>query len=83
MWLKGKRGLNTDFAANSLSFSTPTHTHKSDNHSNVYGHPNSAIKQSFSGAAGNWFGLNELATWNDFGLWRRLQLLSFISCLFD
>jgi hypothetical protein len=30
-------GLITDFAASLLSFSTPTHTHDFDNHSNGYG----------------------------------------------
>jgi hypothetical protein len=67
---EGQRGLNIDFARNSLSFSTHTHTHESDNHSNGYGHPKTAIMRSFSGAAGNQFSSNGEKIWNDFGFQR-------------
>jgi hypothetical protein len=54
----GQRCLNMDFAAISLNFLTPTHTHESGNHSNGYGHPTTAITRSFSGTAGNCFSSN-------------------------
>jgi hypothetical protein len=38
-----------DFAANSLSFSMPTHTHDFDNHSNGYSHSKTALMWSVSG----------------------------------
>jgi hypothetical protein len=74
-----QQSLNTVFAANSLSFSMLTHTHGSDNHSDVYGHPKTAIVQHFRGTARKGFRLNGLETWNDSGLRWRLQLLNLIS----
>jgi hypothetical protein len=43
------RSLITDFVANLLSISTPTHTHDFDNHSDGYSHPKTTLVQSFSG----------------------------------
>jgi hypothetical protein len=68
-------GLNTNFVANSLIFSIPTHTHESGNHSDIYGHPKAAIVRSFSGTAGNRFPSNRLETQNGFRLQWRLQVL--------
>jgi hypothetical protein len=42
-------GLIIDSATNLLNFSTPTHTHNFDNHSNGYGHSNTAHVRSVSG----------------------------------
>jgi hypothetical protein len=45
-----KQGFITDFAANLLSFSTPTHTHDFNNHNNGYGYLKTALLQSVSGS---------------------------------
>jgi hypothetical protein len=45
---EGQWGLNTDFTANSLNFSSLTHTHELSNHSNGYDHPKIEITRSFS-----------------------------------
>jgi hypothetical protein len=63
---EGQRGLNTDFAVNSLCFSMPTHMYESGNHSNSYDHPKTTITRSFSGQAGNRFCSNGLETQSDF-----------------
>jgi hypothetical protein len=75
---KCQRGLNTDFAANSLGFSTPTHMHESSNYINGYGHPKTTIAQSISGTAGNQFRSNGLESRNGFGLWRGLKFSSLL-----
>jgi hypothetical protein len=68
---EGQRDLNTDFTADSLNFSTLTHTHESGKHRNSYGHPKTAITRSFSGQAGNRFHSNGLETcWCFFALAR-------------
>jgi hypothetical protein len=39
-----QHGLITDFVANLLNFSMPSHTHDSDNHRNCYGHRKTATR---------------------------------------
>jgi hypothetical protein len=39
-----QHGLITDFVANLLNFSMPSHTHDSDNHRNCYGHQKTATR---------------------------------------
>jgi hypothetical protein len=44
------QGLITDFTANLLRFSSPTHTHNFDNHSDGYGHLKTALVRNLAGS---------------------------------
>jgi hypothetical protein len=76
-----QRGLITDFVDKLLSFSTPTHMHKSDSHSNGCGHPKTALLRSFSGQSEIGFvqQIRNSETVSEFGEDYNFKLLS---CLF-
>jgi hypothetical protein len=80
---ENQQGLNTDFRANSLSFSMPIHTHKSGNHSNSYGHPKTAIMWSFRGQAGDRFRSNGLENLLRFQTLTKITNFKLMTCTHD
>jgi hypothetical protein len=76
------RGLIKDFATNLLSLSTPTHTQDLNNHNDGYGHPKTALVQSFSGQPEISF-FDGFETQKRFWNSTRITTFKIACCLFD